>query len=120
MGLWDAIKRSFQRETSKAAVKASAAAVASAAEQAAEGLLSEAEKELSAAEQRRSDRSDGVTLPQMSVSDPAWVAGLRETEAEVTQAGPAEAANEEATQSAEDRAKAELAALKAELLHVEE
>ncbi len=122
MGLWDVIKRSFQRETTKAAVKASAAAVANAAEQAADGLLSEAEKELAAAEKSRADQDDGMVLPEMSASDPAWLADVRKTEAEV-QAGGSGAVDEPGgavQQSAEDRAKAELAALKAQLLHVEE
>jgi hypothetical protein len=63
MGFWDAIKRSFQQETAKAAVKASATAVATAAKTAADGVLTDAEEGLAKAEEARAERDDGVVLP---------------------------------------------------------
>ena len=119
MGLWDVIKRSFQRETTKAAVKASAAAVASAAETAADGLLSEAEAELAQAEKAREEREDAVVLPTGSVEDPAWLAEMRKTEASVREAGFGRAEESNAPES-DEKALAELAALKAQLLNIEE
>ena len=122
MGLWDVIKRSFQRETAKAAVKASASAVATAAETAADGLLSEAEAELASAEKNRAERDDGVVLPSTEVADPQWLADLKEQEdkdkSAPTQPDPVESSLAE--DDAENKAKAELEALKAQLLNIDE
>jgi hypothetical protein len=119
MGLWDAIKRSFQRESAKAAVKASAVAVASAAEQAADGLLTGAEADLAEAEKRQSSRKDDIVLPSTEVSDPDWLAEVRKTEAE-TRDSRAQSSADPLPDTAQQSAQAELARLKAKLLHIEE
>jgi hypothetical protein len=119
MGLWDAMKRSFQRESAKAAVKASAVAVASAAEQAADGLLTGAEADLAQAEKRQSSRKDDIVLPSTEVSDPDWLAQVRQTEAE-TRDRRAQTSAAPLADTAKQSAQAELERLKVQLLQIEE
>jgi len=121
MGLWDAIKRSFRRETTKAAVKASAAAVSEAASTAADGFLTEAEEELAQAEKDRAERDDGIVLPSTEVGDPEWLADLKAAQTPAEPPAPAAPVTPAVPgPSAEENAKAQLEALKADLLHIEE